>query len=270
MSIELDKNGNKYQVEQMKILHKICPITGELGKYSECDCYDCSKVRPDITETLYGQTYHCKAERDIIQRNYESELERRLERLKAYQRRLSSLEAARTIDLNDFFSFCDSIDRYLHLNKQIYSRGMTFKPYRESDEIFLVYWLEKDEVEEICTTENLFQNISNHFTKLRENPDYSVGYRRIPMYVAEAVKVNLCLRYRIDTKSMIHYENPVYIKARNLAKYLESAYGMSWHDFNKIRKNSLGLTEIANFDNVILIKQEIDDLIKKETILQKK
>lgn len=58
------------------------------------------------------------------------------------------------------------------------------------------------------------------------------------------------------------------MKARNLKKYLDSAYGMSLQEFRTIRQNNPGMTEIVDFDSVIMIKQEIDEAIRRDSLLK--
>ena len=86
--------------------------------------------------------------------------------------------------------------------------------------------------------------------------------------MAEAVRIYFCLQYGVETKSILRDDNPVYVKARNLKRYLEAAYGISLQEFKEIRKLNPWLTEISDFDSVLMLKQEIDEVIRRNTKLQ--
>ncbi len=266
--IEYDKNGNAYEVEQIEQRYKICPLTGKVAEDFFCDRYDCSRVKPDEYDILYGKEYHCEIEYKKIKDEFDGRMKRYTEKLKAAERRSTSLETARTIELDCFFDFCKDLKEYLFSNRQSYDSTFTIKPYHEPDDSFIVFWFDKDKVVDFSVTENLVANINNHFVNFRDNSDYKVSYRLVPGYLAEAVRIYFCLQYGVETKNILRDDNPVYIKARNLKRYLESAYGMSLQDFKEIRKLNPWLTEISDFDSVLMLKQEIDEVIRRNTMLQ--
>ena len=76
--------------------------------------------------------------------------------------------------------------------------------------------------------------------------------------------MNFNLRNGFDVKNILHADNPVYLKRRDVGKYIDAAYGWEWMDFQKLRNQYLTMTEIVNFDNIIYIKQELDEIVRRD------
>ena len=49
-----------------------------------------------------------------------------------------------------------------------------------------------------------------------------------------------------------------------MARYIDATYGWDWVTFEKARKRYGELTAIVNFDNVVYVKQELDEVIEKK------
>ena len=49
-----------------------------------------------------------------------------------------------------------------------------------------------------------------------------------------------------------------------MGKYIEAAYGWDWLEFKKIRARHLKMTEIFSGGKAIYIKQELDEIIRRE------
>jgi hypothetical protein len=268
MGIEYDEKGNAYDVDFIEQRYKICPITGLATDDFSCYNLDCSKIEADKSEILYGCEYHCDVEKKRIVDEFNCRLQRKMDLMKADWRRSASLEVARKIELEEFFSFCKDLETFMYQNRQAYNKDFVIIPYRDPEDLFLVFWYEKDTVIDFSVSENIVANVNVHFSKMKENPDFTVSYRIVPGYLAEAIRIYFCIKYGVDTKNILRDDNPVYVKARNLKKYLDSAYGMSLQEFRTIRQNNPGMTEIVDFDSVIMIKQEIDEAIRRDSLLK--
>ena len=244
---------------------KICPLNGDNvcgDSCYECIYEDCRNVRKDVRYYLYGHTYRCQKERKEIERWHE----KRVEAAKTYKRLNQSLETARKINVGEFFAYCDSLDEEMTKNRQLYNKDMVINPYHDADEKCLIYLFENDEVVEISTVDNPFTYLSTRFDRLRdETKKFAVSCCAVPEYMSEAINVRQHLQYKMDVKAVLHNDNPVYIKARNVAKYIDAAYGWDWLSFKKVRDQHLEMTEIVNFENIIYIKQELDEIICRES-----
>ena len=147
MELEHDKYGNAYEVEMLKNLHKVCPLTGYRAEHFDCDYKDCSKITPDKYDLLYNQRYHCEVERRNIQLEFERRLQRYMDSIRADERRSKSLEVAKTINVNQFYEFCDDLEQYMKQNRQAYTQNLIIYPYHEQDTIFLVFWYDNIEID---------------------------------------------------------------------------------------------------------------------------
>ncbi len=263
MGLEYDKNGNAYEVEMLKNLHKVCPATGSLAYHIECFGEDCSKVTPDKYDLLYNQKYHCEVECKIIQHDFERRLQRYVDSLRADRRRSESLKMARSISLDQFYTFCKDLEQYMEQNRQAYTQSLTIYPFHDQDNVFLVFWYDKDEVVDFSVSDNIISNMTTRFAKMKEDLNYTLSYRLVPKYLSEAIRIYFCIKYDVDTKNTLRDGNPVYVRESGLKKYLESAYGITMLNYKAIRKYNPGMTEIVNYGSVILLKQEIDEAVKK-------
>ena len=269
MDIEYDNEGNGYIIETYTQKTKVCPLTGQCAYYSDCDSVNCSEVNIDKYDIHHGQIYHCVHEFKEIEREFDRKIKSEIENIKANKRRSESLNLARQTNFEEFSSFCEMIDEYMCSNKLEYSEKLEIHPYCGEDDRFLVYWFENEEIKEICVTENLISNIFNRLTKFKDKENgYTMSYHIIPQYISEAVKVNLYLKYRMDVKGVLRDDNPVYIKESSMSRYMDSAYRWSKADFNKLRSKHLELTELVNYGSVIYIKQEIDEIIRRDGLLK--
>ena len=244
---------------------KICPLTGGrvIPEHHEWDClvYDCSDVDPEKWSILHGHRYRCEAERVQIEKWHEG----RLKAAETYKRLSNSLESSRKINIDEFYEYCNNLDKEMIESRQQYSENMVVNPYHEPGDKCLIYMFEDDEVVEISVVENLFSYLGTRFDRLRsETVKCEMSSCAVPGYMAEAINVRLHLEHKMDVKSILHNDNPVYIKARNMGKYIEAAYGWDWLEFKKVRDRHLEMTEIVNYDNIIYIKQELDEIIRRE------
>lgn len=71
--------------------------------------------------------------------------------------------------------------------------------------------------------------------------------------------------HNMDVKSLIHYNNPVYVQSTAIGKYIDAMYGWDWVSFKKAMARHLEMTEIVNYGNIIYIKQELDEIIRRES-----
>lgn len=243
---------------------KICPLTGETispehGDY-ECLTHNCRNVSKEKWEILYDRKVHCEKERKDVKRVHEE----RIKKIMETKLLRESLETAKTINVDEFFRYCDIIDEMMINKLQDYSPNMLINPYHAEGEKCLIYLCEGMTVSEISVVDNVFNYLGTRFNKYKEHGmNFSVSCCRVPGYLAEAINVRLHLQYKMDVKSILHNNNPVYIKARSIGKYVKSVYGYEWWEFKNIRNRHLELTEIANYDNVLYIKQEIDEIIRR-------
>ena len=244
---------------------KICPLTGDevCGDSSyACINSDCRNVQNNVRYYLHGHTYRCQRERQEI----EDWHEKRVKAAETYKRLNQSLETARRINVDEFFADCDSLDEEMTKSRQPYNKDMVLTPYHDPDEKCLMYLFEDDEVVEISTVDNPFTYLSTRFDRLRdETKRFEVSCCAVPAYMSEAVNVRQHLLHKMDVKAVLHNDNPVYIKARNIGKYIDAAYGWDWLSFKKVRDQHLEMTEIVNYDNIIYIKQELDEIIRRES-----
>lgn len=81
----------------------------------------------------------------------------------------------------------------------------------------------------------------------------------------EAIIVCLRIKYHMDVNYILHHDNPVYIKASGIEKYMAAAYGLKPFHIKKMLKKNIEITAINNFGNIIYIKQELDEIIRKES-----
>ncbi len=243
---------------------KICPLTKEeLDPICDWDCLyaDCRYVDEHSGYYLYGRTYRCSKERKEIIAWHES----RVKAAQTYKRLKGSLEAARKINVDEFFDYCNTLDEEMLNGRQRYDRDMVINPYHAQDEKCLIYMFENDEVYEISTAKNPFSFLAARFDKISdETKNCGFSICSVPEYMAEAINVRLHLVRNMDVATILHNDNPVYIKARHIGKYIESAYGWDWLSFKRVRDKHLELTEIVNYDNILYIKQELDEIIMRE------
>lgn len=263
MELERDKYGNAYEVEIHKNLHKVCPVTGSLAVHLDCDYENCSKVTPDKYDLLYNQRYHCEIERRNIQLDFERRLQRYMDSIRADERRSKSLEVAKTINVTQFYEFCDNLEKYMEQNKQAYTQSLTIYPYHDQDTIFIAFWYDKGTLVDFSVTDNIISHMSTHFAKMREDLSFTLSYRLIPKYLSEAIRIYFCLKYDVDTKNILKDGNPVYIRESGLKKYLKAAYGTTLVNYKLLHNFNPNMTEIVNYDSIILIKQEIDETVKE-------
>ena len=248
---------------------KICPLTGEppSGRFIECYLSDCKRVGPNTCGTLYGKEYRCDAEKNMIKYEHDKEIKKAMEK----ERFQDSLIRARKTDINQFFHYCNTIDRNMIKRRQEYKENMSINPYHQPEDKCLVYLFEGEKVVEISCVDNLFSFMSSRFERLRSSdPAGAICVCDVPGYLSDAINVRLRLLHNMDVSGVLYYDNPVYIKSRALTKYISTVYGMTWYEFKKLHERHLEITEIVNFDNIIYIKQELDDIIQRERYVKKK
>lgn len=241
-----------------------CPLTlsriTSVSSYA-CAVNDCSHISKDKWNILYGCKYHCEKEKEDIERMHEKrEKDKRLR-----QEINDSFDITRGLDHDKFHEICDEIDKEMIEKRQEYNRDMQICPYHEDDEKILMYLFEDDKPAEISIVTNIFTYMAQRYVKLLDRGvKWAISYIAIPEYIADAINVNLHLRYKMNVASILHKDNPVYIKHRDVTKYFETVYGMDWHQFNKLKKEHLEITEITNYDNIIYLKKELDDIVCNE------
>lgn len=243
---------------------KTCPLTkapiNPAQNYSWlCLEIDCDKVKHERWGLLYGQKYRCEVERMKI----ESFHKRQLKAAEEYRRLNNSLGVARSINLDRFFTFCDELDRIMIQNRQKYSKEMIICPYLDHEKKFLVYRFENDKAVEITYTRNILKCLGTRFEKLNDQID-AVSYFSVPCCMAEAILVCLYIKHNLDAKYILHHDNPVYIKKSGLKKYVDAVYGLTRFDLEKLLAEHLEITEINNHQTIIYIKQELDEIIRRE------
>ena len=243
---------------------KYCPLTGErVGPECDWDCLieNCNNVDENRRYYLYGHTYRCKREMKEIVKWHENQIKA----AETYRKLNKSLETARGINIDYFYEYCDNLDEEMVKSRQKYNRDMMINPYHEPNEKCLIYIFEGDEVIEISVVENPFSFLSARFDRLKdEGGNCAVNICSVPAYMAEAINVRLHLQRNMDVKAILHNDNPVYIKARSVGKYIDAVYGWDWVSFKRVRDRHLEMTEIVNFDNIIYIKQELDEIVRRE------
>jgi hypothetical protein len=260
----------EYDCYGQKIIPKYCPLTGEriLGGDSpnECIYEDCSAVKEDVKYLLYGHAYRCKLEK----RSIEVWHEKREKAAALYKRLNQSLTVAQTIDVDKFFAYCDSLDKEMIETRQEYCRDMILNPYHEPDEKCLIYLFEDDRIVEILLGDNPYSLLSNRYDWLTDpSRKIAVNCCSVPTSVADAINVRVHLNHGMDVKAILHADNPVYIKARSIGKYVDAVYGWEWLTWKRVRDRHLELKEIVNYDNILYIKPQLDEIIRREYPPQK-
>lgn len=259
-----EKIDVEYELIRNETRSKICPLTGErVYDHSELACLrtDCSLVAENRYQTLYGYRYRCAVEK----KNIEEEHARQLKRAEYYRKLGDSLEAVRGINLEEFFELCNRLDHEMIESRQEYSGDMSLNLYHDEENKCLVYRFEDDAVAEISVTDNPFSYFGAKFEAIRSSEKKgAISCCAVPGYLADAINVNLQLKHKMDVKGILHHDNPVYIKARGMGKYIEAAYGWDWLQWKRVRDQHLEMAEIVNFDNIIYIKQELDEIIRRE------
>jgi len=255
-----------YEDNDMRV--KICPLTGkEINEFEHYSCfsYKCDDAKPDKYEYIFGCRYRCGYEKQILEERHQKQLE--IARRNDIMR--ESHDIARSIDLDEFYEYCENINIKMYENRMSYDRKMILYPYHESYEKAFIYFFEGDEVKEMSVVDNICNYIAVRFDKLRcrEN-NTSISIEIVPDYLADALNIYQHLKRKRDVRIILKYDNPVYIKARFIAKYLDAVYGWNWQKFTEIRAKHLELTEIANYDNVIYLKPEIDEIIRREYLMK--
>lgn len=266
----MDENKSKYgyytiEMDDYRMRPKTCPLTRERVDpvHHDYDClkYNCNGVEPDKWSLLYGRRYRCGLERDEIERWHE----RQLKAAKMYRRLNDSYESTRKINVDEFFEYCDKLDKEMIESRQQYAQDMVISPYHDPEDKCLLYLFENDELVEISVAENIFAHIGRRFDQLRSDKvKCEISCCAVPGYMAEAISVRLHLEHKMDVKAILHNDNPVYIKARGIAKYIDAVYGWDWLEFKKVRDQHLEMTEIVSYDNIIYIKQELDEIIRRK------
>ena len=251
-----------------KIIH-LCPLTGkELSLENNWECFeiDCSHIDANKKEYIFGRSYRCIHERHIIEKWHDAQQKAAM----ISKRFENSLKAAREININDFYDYCENLDTLMINNKQLFSDEISVKLFHETNEKSLIYIFNADKVINIVAVDNPLLYLSKSYNLLRDTTQkYSISVCSVNETIAEAIIVKLRLRHRIEIPRNIHYGNPVYIKGKNLKKYIETAYSGDYSSFKNLLKKQLDLTEIVDSDDIIFVKQELDELIRREYLLQK-
>lgn len=243
-------------------IDKYCPLDGHKltsSDYSLCFSMDCSEKSTDKYYLLYGHECYCEVRRIEIEDWYA----RKLDKEKKYKKMRKSHLLASEISIDDFYAYCDDIDNEMVATRQKYNSSMSINPYHSADEIALIYLFSGDKLVDTGLAINPFAFLSARFDKITD-PEYdaSINICSVPISIADAVNVRVRLIRNMDVSAILHNDNPVYIKNREIAKYVDAAYGWTWLDFERMRKRHLEMTEISNFGNVIYLKPELDQIIK--------
>ncbi|SNU09929.1 hypothetical protein SAMN06297422_1385 [Lachnospiraceae bacterium] len=240
----------------------ICPLSGQFvdDTYSYMCMYcDCSNVKSDMFYELEGKRYRCPAEKRLI----EMGIERRQRKQNIRERFTNSYESSLGINVGTFEADCNELNEYL-VNHCASYEDINVKPYRGEDEIHIVYSYENGELKHIAKTENLMSMLAKYMNEAnKKNAEWSASYALVNNQLIDAIIVNLYLRYNFDVVRVLDKDNPIYIKNRDVYKYLENVYGLNQHDFKKILKNNLWMTSILNYNSVIYVKQELDQIIRR-------
>ena len=260
---------DEFIAETFDVEHKICPLTGEKAESWLCERSDCSGVSRDNFTVVHGVECYCAEDRRRanIERNVykEREYKRNLER----EKMLSSLQSARQMDYKELDDYCRGLNRTLMADVHRYDKDLSIKPYIAEGEHKVMYLIKEGTVEGISVTDNVFGILYKWKAKLAE-PDggYSFSMHDIPADIADVVQVNLYLRHGLDVSRVLKYDNPVYVNKKSLGRYIETVYGWKWPTFKKARAMHLEMTEIVNGETLIFIKQEIDEIVRRQTMLE--
>ena len=253
----------KYGTETISTVSRvICPFSGQDvdDTYSYVCMYcDCSNVKADKFYELEGKKYRCPAEKRLIEMGIES----RERKHNLRERLTNSYESSLGINVGEFEAGCNELNEYLVKNCAPYE-DLVVKPYRCEDEVHIVYSYENGELKHIAKTENLMNMLAKYMNEAQKNnSEWSASYVLVNNQFADAIVVNLYMRYDFDVVRVLDKDNPIYIKNKDVYKYLETIYGLNHHDFKKILKNNLWMTSILNYNSVIYIKQELDQVIRR-------
>ncbi len=262
--------ADKYESETLVNYYKICPMTGDRAYYN-CECYDCSNVKEDdwhqLSDGAFSVSYRCGHEHEEALRLINAHVKKIESKNNAYIRLKKSLAESKNMNPDKFFAYCKEVDDYLLKNAQSYGDDMVIYPYVESGYSFLMYCLKDGVPVEIHVAERLLNVLSKYFTQMMENPKCQFSYAIIPSELKELVVVNLYLKYNFEIRTQLTYENPIYLKSGHVKSYMEVNYGMTTRDFKRLLSRHPEITEITNFNNIIYLKHEIDEIIRREGLI---
>lgn len=262
--------ADKYYVETYEMKHKICPLTGIEAQGWVCNNVDCSNVSgKEEYDIVHGIPCYCAEDVRRANEEYEIYQGKEQQRKIANEKMLISLQNARHIDYDKFDDYCKELDKSLMANNLKFDKNLSIKPFVDKDEHRVMYLMNNGVVEDISITSNILTTLNKWKTKLSDPvTDYSFSMQSIPSSLVEIIQINLYLRHNIDVARVLKYDNPIYLNKKSLGKYIDAVYGWNWHTFKKARAMHLEMTEIVNGDNLIFIKQEIDEIVRRQSMLQ--
>ncbi len=261
--------AENYIVENYQVKRKVCPLTGEVSTGWVCESSDCSKVSKDKYIYVYGIECYCKEDIRKANEQYKA-LQNKFQKDKERKEKmLESLRSAKQIDYEQIDDYCKELDKILLRSTLKFDKELSIMPFVDKDESKLMYLIKDGTVEDIVMTGNVLLTLNKWKNKLTDpESDYSFSMLTVPASLTDVVQVNLYIRHKFDAIKILKYDNPVYISRTALAKYLENVYGWKWCTWKKAREKHLELTEIVNGDTLIYLKQEIDEIVRHQTILE--
>ncbi len=260
--------ADKYVIENYPMKHKICPLTGDVMASWVCESNDCSNVSFDRYDYVHGMKCYCERDIEEAKKHYEA-LQNKFQKDKERKEKmLESLRSAKQIDYEQIDDYCKELDKILLRSTLKFDKQLSIMPFVDKDESRLMYLIKDGSVEDIVMTGNVLITLNKWKNKLTDpESDYSFSMLTVPASLTDVVQVNLYIRHKFDAIKILKYDNPVYISKTALAKYIDNVYGWKWCTWKKARERHLELTEIVNGDNLIYIKQEIDEIVRRQTMI---
>ena len=173
-----------------------------------------------------------------------------------------SLDFARAIDLNAFHIYCDDLDKKMHETKMDFGKDMLICPYHEKNELILVYLFNKDRLSMISVVDNVFMLLASQYTSIQDPlQKSSVSCCTIKYEIADAVNVRLRMMNGLDIKSVLHIDNPVYLKHTGLYQYMETVYAWNRYKTKENIKKIYQALRICYSGLDIFYKKEIDEIV---------
>ncbi len=256
------------EIQEYDVVNEVfCPLTGE--KITDEDDYtcwyaDCGNVDPKKEHSTGDSKYRCplqlKQIKDIVNRMMK-ESEKRLRHQNGY-------DASEGYDCTYILDKCVEYHKLMLDNKKNY-KDMVIEPFREDNERHIILSFEEERVTKVVKTENIFQALHTIYHSFEDKNLWSVSIVRVDAAFADILQVFLCIQYGLNAGPFLKIENPIYIKSKDVYKYVDIVYGLAPHQFRKILSKNLWITETVNCGNIIYIKQELDKAIRQEAKLKR-
>lgn len=248
-------------------IKKVCPLTGERPTNWECQLSDCAGVSSQNVDILHGRRFHigCEKEKRWIEREYD----RNQLVMTRRDAMIHSLEVARAIgNLDNFFDFCNHFDAKMIERRQSYW-DFCIRPCLLPDHKHIIYLFEEEKITGIFPTDNIFNFFGSRVEQIKK-PGVGISVGSVPFDLSDAIIVRLRLCHKLNAEQVLYFDNPIYVKSKSLNEFVNSVYGIPHYVLKKMLDNHLELTEIISKGQIIYLRPEIDQMIRREYMMKEK